>query len=186
MIGTGLGAEFGVARPLVLAAILCVLAGGIAFEIQGSGTGATAQSPVPRESGVVPTVQVGGVGMADSLRSWRDQILSRPLFSPDRRPVEAAVQSVSGLPRLTGMILTDSRKVAIFASPSGGRSIVAEEGSRVGVYEVRTITNTSVTVAGPDGMTVLKPNFDPAPVANPRVPPPAPAPRPPAPGRPAR
>lgn len=87
------------------------------------------------------------------------EILARPLFSPDRRPAAASARSVSGLPRLSAILLADARKTAIF-SVAGGKPIVAEEGARIGVYEVRTITDSGVTVAGPDGTTVLRPVFD--------------------------
>jgi hypothetical protein len=73
------------------------------------------------------------------------------------------VKSVAGLSRLTGIVVTGSRKIAIFAAPAGGHPIVAEEGSHLNAYEVRAISGTGVTVVGPAGTTVMTPIFDPAP-----------------------
>ena len=78
----------------------------------------------------------------------------------DRRPAASGARSVSGLPRLSGIIVAGGRKVAIFAAP--GKPIVAEEGLRLGAYEVTAISDSGVTVAGPEGTTVLRPLFDPA------------------------
>lgn len=92
-------------------------------------------------------------------------ILARPLFSPDRRPAASGARSVSGLPRLAGIVVTGSRKVAIFAAPAGGKPVVADEGGRLGAYDVRAINEDGVTVVGPEGALVLRPIFDPAPPA---------------------
>jgi hypothetical protein len=107
----------------------------------------------------------GGPAMVADQLSQRDvrlkAILARPLFSPDRRPAASAARSVSGLPRLTGIVVTGSHKVAIFAA--AGKPILAEEGLRLGAYEVTAISDAGVTVAGPEGTTVLRPIFDPSP-----------------------
>lgn len=91
------------------------------------------------------------------------EILARPVFSPDRRPIASKARATSGLSRLTAIIITDSKQVAIFAAPSGGRPIAAEKGERIGAYEVRDITSAGVTVSGPDGTTIITPIFDAAP-----------------------
>ncbi|MBV9653231.1 MAG: hypothetical protein JOZ42_01575 [Acetobacteraceae bacterium] len=96
-------------------------------------------------------------------REWVDTILSRPLFSPTRRPPPAVASGASGpgdLARLTGVLVNRSEKRAIFAG-EGGRQIVAEEGTRIGAYEVRTIEPGQVTVLGPDGQRTIRPAFDP-------------------------
>ena len=92
-------------------------------------------------------------------------ILARPLFSPDRRPTASGARSISGLPRLAGIVVTGSRKVAIFAASPGGKPVVADEGGRLGAYEVKAIREDGVTVVGPEGAMVLRPLFDPAPPA---------------------
>lgn len=87
-------------------------------------------------------------------------ILARPLFSPDRKPIGAGTKSIAGLSRLTGIVVTGPRKIAIFATPSGGRPVIAEEGSHIDAHEVKAISDTGVTVAGPNGTTTLTPMID--------------------------
>nr|WP_294529035.1 hypothetical protein [uncultured Rhodopila sp.] len=141
------------------AAALC-LCGVIGVELAG---GRALPDAMPGRVG--PAVSGGGsAGAAGEAPGRRDvrlaAILARPLFSPDRRPAASAARSVSGLPRLTGIVVTGSRKLAIFAGP--GKAMVAEEGVRLGAYEVTAISDAGVTVAGPEGTTVLRPIFDPA------------------------
>ena len=110
----------------------------------------------------------------DQHAEWLKQIRARPLFNPERRPVETGV---TGLPRLAGIVLDGSHHVAIFAGPSNGNPVLAEAGARVGAYEVRSIGDEGVTVIGPDGATVLRPSFDRTrPQGNPAVPLPSRAP----------
>jgi hypothetical protein len=113
--------------------------------------------------------------------AWFREILARPLFSPDRKPVVTSARTAAGLPRLTGIVVAGSRRVAIFAANAGGRPNVVEAGSQLGIYRVLDITDSSVTVAGPAGTSVIKPVFDPAaanavksPLAPPRPEPPRP------------
>jgi hypothetical protein len=97
------------------------------------------------------------VGATDRRAEWLNQIMARPLFSPTRRPVET---TVSGLPRLTGIVVAGSERVAIFAAPANEHPIVAHSGTRVGAYEVQTIADDGVTVLGPGGITLIRPIFD--------------------------
>lgn len=97
-------------------------------------------------------------------------ILARPLFSPDRRPEASGARSVSGLPRLAGIVMTGSRRVAIFAAP-GSKPVVVDEGARIGPYDVKAISESGVTVVGPEGTMVLRPMFDSAPPPAGRAPP---------------
>jgi hypothetical protein len=105
------------------------------------------------------------VGASDRRAEWLNEITARPLFSPTRRPVET---TVSGLPRLTGIVVAGSERVAIFAAPANEHPIVAHLGTRVGAYEVETIADDGVTVVGPGGTTLIRPIFD---VARPASPP---------------
>ena len=104
--------------------------------------------------------------------TWFKDSVARPLFSPDRRPVGSDVHSIRGLPRLTGIVVSGSRRTAIFAAPSGGHSTVVEAGSRVGVYDVTDVADAGVTVVGPEGTTLIRPVFDaaPPPASRPPVP----------------
>jgi hypothetical protein len=181
-----IGRRFG---PLItLFLVLVGLAGGVVYEAQDWPAAITEPTGFPTGGGrptnagspVGLTAPTGAAVLQTSLNTWRDEILSRPLFSPGRRPAVVAAQSMTGLSRLTGIIHTGTRKVAIFAAPSGGAPIIVEEGAHVGAYEVRQIGDTNVTVAGPEGVTVIRPIFDPTPPAKPKV---TPTPAAPVPGR---
>ena len=104
---------------------------------------------------------------------WLKDILARPLFSPGRRPVDGGIR---GLPRLTGIVVAGSQRIAIFAGPSGSHPIVAPAGTQVGAFRVLTVADTGVIIAGPNGTTLIRPAFDaavppalPSPLARARV-----------------
>jgi hypothetical protein len=149
------------ARLTAMGAAALVLCGVIGIELAGGGETRpelAAARPVPAVPGGAPVAAAEPLSQRDVRLA---AILARPLFSPDRRPAASAARSVSGLPRLTGIVVTGSHKVAIFAAP--GKAVVAEEGVRLGAYEVMAIGDAGVTVAGPEGTTVLRPIFDPSP-----------------------
>jgi hypothetical protein len=159
-----------------LMALGLVLSGTIAFEIAGPHS----QPSFQPAAIVAPVrdVQPGPAQAPDQHGPWLNDILARPLFSPDRRP--AGTGDVRGLPRLTGIIVSDSRRIAIFASGSDDHPIVREAGTRIGVYEIRAIDDTGVTVSGPAGTTIIRPLFDSGAPPVKRAPPPAaPPPAPP-------
>lgn len=140
---------------------LCVLIG---FEAMSRPQ----QQPSDLAAGVVtpPRVETADASQPPDQRgTWFRDIVARPLFSPDRRPVTANTHSVAGLPRLTGIVVAGSRRLAIFAAGTNGRPIVVEAGSHVGVYSVRDIADGAVTVVGPEGTSVIRPIFDAAPAA---------------------
>ncbi|MBV9247877.1 MAG: hypothetical protein JO227_01335 [Acetobacteraceae bacterium] len=86
-------------------------------------------------------------------------ILARPLFDPDRRPEpQTANATVAGLARLSAIMVSPSGSMAIFA-PEGGKPVAVAEGGHIGAYEVRAIHPGEVTVAGPDGVRVVRPAF---------------------------
>jgi len=91
-------------------------------------------------------------------------ILARPLFSPGRRPAAlpmASAAPAAALPRLSGTIVHGADRSVIFVPASGGKPVVAHEGAVVGGYTVQAIHAGRVTLAGPDGVHVLRPAFDP-------------------------
>lgn len=91
----------------------------------------------------------------ESTEAWRRVLLARPLFSPGRRPpANAGGATLAGLPRLTGVLVAPSGRHAIFA---GG--VVLAEGARIGRYRVRRIEAGQVTLSGPDGPHVVRPQF---------------------------
>lgn len=93
--------------------------------------------------------------------SWVAIALARPLFSHRRRPPSTTVAAVGGpraLPRLTGILLSPGRRLAIFA-PAHGKPIITGQGGRIGPYTVRRIAPDRVTLLGADGRHVLRPQF---------------------------
>lgn len=125
----------------------------------------SAQVAAPRQ-GIEPRMSL----QSDQQGSWFQLIISRPLFSPDRKPIGPDALSVHGLPRLTGIVVTDSHRIAIFAGSSGSHPIVVEAGSRLGAYDVRDITDAGVTVIGTEGTTLIRPSFSAAPASTPTAP----------------
>ena len=94
----------------------------------------------------------------DPHEDWFNQILARPLFNPDRRPIDTGAR---GLPRLTGIVVAGAQRVAIFAGPPNGHPVLVQAGARIGAYEVRSIADEGVTVVGPAGTSLVRPAFDP-------------------------
>lgn len=142
----------------------------IALEIQGAWRVDSAAPAAIAAAALPPTAKTEPVDAAGQHQVWLREILARPLFSPSRRPVETGVR---GLPRLAGIVVTGDQKLAIFAAPNGGHPVVAEAGAHVGAYVVRDVADDGVTVAGPGGVSTIRPTFDPArPVPPPPVRPP--------------
>jgi hypothetical protein len=149
--------RFGRTGSFPLLAVLGVLCLVIASELLSWTP--TAPPPSPAVAAIGGRSAPGDVSKSPGRRdAWLQQTLERPLFSSARRPSEVGMK---GLPRLAGIVLDGSRRVAIFAGPSGGRPVIAQAGSHVGAYEVLAITDIGVTIAGPDGTTLIKPVFDP-------------------------
>ena len=157
---------------IILSFLFCTLCAGIYVEI---ATPRQWQPVAPmRRTTPLTRMEIASVaGPADQHDAWFKETLSRPLFSPDRRPIGPEARTIRGLPRLTGIIVDGTRRVALFAAPPGGRPTVAEAGSHIGAYEVRDVADAGVVVMGPEGTTLIRPLFDPAPAPAPRVPAPA-------------
>jgi hypothetical protein len=96
-------------------------------------------------------------GVPRRRNAWLREILARPLFDPNRYAAEAGTR---GLPRLAGIVLAGPQRVAIFAAAAGEHPIVVAAGGHVGAYEVLAVTDAGVTIAGPEGTTLIKPVFD--------------------------
>jgi hypothetical protein len=166
-----------------LSAVILLLSGTIAYEVFGGdatpigppvGPGRPAVALATNNLATVPQSD-SAAGPQSAIDARVGEVLARPVFSPDRRPVATSTRSATGLTRLTGIVITGSRKVAIFAAQAGGRPVVAEEGSRISAYELKAISDTGVTVVGPTGTMVMAPLFDPAPPPPPKRPLPAPS-----------
>jgi hypothetical protein len=100
--------------------------------------------------------------IADRLRRWAATSLARPLFNADRRPVAAAAGSnaADALPRLSGIMITQAGRRAIFAATGAGKPLVVVEGGTVGGNLVQSITLGEVVLIGPDGPHRLHLAFD--------------------------
>ena len=146
-----------------MATLACLLAAAILFEIQGGERpqavpGSTLAAPAPGTAarGRVPDATVS----AAALQGWSRTILERPLFSPSRRPGQAAAASSAAPPRLAGIIIGPGGARAIFASTNDSRAIVAGNGAHVGPYLIRLVGPAGVSVIGPNGPELLRPVYD--------------------------
>ncbi len=102
---------------------------------------------------------------ADLKLKWVATALTRPLFSPDRRPVaDSAVAGagLSALPRLTAILVGPFGRKAIFAGDDR-KPLVMQVGARISTYTIQAIDLEQVRVVGPDGVRVLYPTFEAAP-----------------------
>lgn len=101
--------------------------------------------------------------------------LARPLFSSTRRPPQDAPGGAAGDSdltdaRLTGIVTTPGRRLAIFAV-SGDKPLKVAEGDAVSGWRIESITPREVSLSGPGGSKTLQPKLDPN-LAAPTVQPP--------------
>jgi hypothetical protein len=125
----------------------------------------TTATPSPSSS---TTKTDNAMTLTDRSQDWVATILDRPLFKVSRRPPPGSAAGISrgtGLPRLSGTLVTSSQRSAIFAGPGGAKPVVIAEGAKLGSYTVQSIGAGRVVLIGPDGPVMLKPSFDTAPVA---------------------
>lgn len=113
-----------------------------------------------------PSVQPGPVAalatqalQSDPMPGQVATLLARPLFSPDRKPDVMPSSDDSGLPHLTGIVVTRTDRKAIFSTLDGGRGVVVGQGDQVGAYHVQQITTVDVMLIGADGPHTLRPTF---------------------------
>jgi len=90
--------------------------------------------------------------------------LARPLFTPGRHVTDLAAAGTAEAPlqqpRLAGIIITPTTKLAIFTSGGGGNSIIVTEGQHIANSVVESILPSTVRLLGPAGETVLSATFD--------------------------
>ena len=91
--------------------------------------------------------------------------LARPLFSSTRRPPQdapsGAADSDLSDARLTGIVTTPGRRIAIFAV-SGDKPLKVAEGDAVSGWRIESITPREVSLSGPSGTKSLQPKLDPS------------------------
>jgi hypothetical protein len=96
-----------------------------------------------------------------TVSALRNMLLSRPLFDPTRRPPAAPTQAPAApveFPRLSGIMITPTEKIAVF-SPAMGAPIIVNQNSRFGPFTVLAISGESVTIKSPGGVIVLRWNL---------------------------
>jgi hypothetical protein len=132
-----------------LSTLALALAGLITWEVQPTTQSAPPNSAFPARPGA--SVQTHPPN-PDQTQTWVETTLARPLFSPGRRPSLVA-------PRLVGMLVSPSARLAIFIVAEGARPNLAAEGSMVGPYKVKSIETGRVTVIDRDGTYSLRPDY---------------------------
>ncbi|MBV9735700.1 MAG: hypothetical protein JO209_07295 [Acidisphaera sp.] len=142
--------------------VAAALAGVITVELRSGapvhgGTPAVLATSAPAIAGTPAPAQAAWDALVAT-------ILARPLFSVSRRPAQespvAADQTASALPRVAGVLVGPSQRIAIFAAADGqNKPTVVAEGDRVAGFLVRSIAPGEVTLLGPQGTRVLRPSF---------------------------
>jgi hypothetical protein len=97
---------------------------------------------------------------ADQTQALVSTSLGRPLFEPSRRPPESDVRkaSHSGIPRLSGIVITPIGRSAIFESKDNLETVVST-GAHLDGFLVQSIGNGSVLLIGPSGPRIIEPTF---------------------------
>jgi hypothetical protein len=112
----------------------------------------------------IPTVEANPI-TAEAPRPQPDRlratILSRPLFSPTRRPPPRDGPHDFDLSdkRLTGIIIAPEHRMAIFAV-TGAKPLALTEGETVNGWEIESITAQEISLRGPAGTRTLRPSAD--------------------------
>ncbi len=89
---------------------------------------------------------------------WADRVLSRPLFSADRRPETLHTDHTTVVTRLAGIIISGGSRSAIFAA-DGQKPEVVSEGGEIAGYRLQHISYDSVELVGSTGTLTLHPHF---------------------------
>ncbi len=138
--------------PLVLAGVLVIAAAAELLAPAADVTSAAAPVSITG-AGAAALVSASDTG------TWQNAILARPLFRPDRKPLTAAPAMVAAaLPRLTAIVMTAAGASAIFDGDDG-KPVIVVTGGNVAGYKIQSISPDRVELAGPDGRTVLRPQF---------------------------
>jgi hypothetical protein len=129
-----------------------------------------AAAPVPRPASARSSSQTvardfPATDRKDIVQGWVATTLERPLFRENRRPVMMTgdpARAVDEPLRLTGVITGVFGNRAIFLSAENPKPIVAQEGTRVEGFVVRTIQPGLAVLEGAAGnVRTLKPSFAP-------------------------
>ncbi len=88
-----------------------------------------------------------------------DAMLARPLFMAGRAPPDAAAPAPATPaipPRLTGLVIAQGERWAIFTGPDNRRPTTVAEGGALGPFTVTSIKPNEVELAGPQGVHRLR------------------------------
>jgi hypothetical protein len=88
-------------------------------------------------------------------------VLSRPLFSPTRRPPSQDGEHDFDLSdkRLTGIVIAREHRIAIFAV-AGAKPLLLTEGETVNGWQIESITAHEIALRGPAGTRTLQPRAE--------------------------
>jgi hypothetical protein len=115
-----------------------------------------------------PAAHTHGAGsdaesVAKDTQAWANTIVDRPLFTVGRKPPKQGPGNhqvaSSGLPRLSGIMITGFGRRAIFM-PDGGKALTLGEGATLDDYTIRQIAADRVVLTGAKGDMVLRPAYD--------------------------
>lgn len=119
----------------------------------------------PLGLGRLPVAREAAAPRPPSVQRWAETVLARPLFNPNRRPPQSSA-AVSGVARLTAIIIAGGARSAIFAGAgTGEKPHILLEGDRVDGYAILRITSDTVELGGAAGRLTLHPQFPAAPAA---------------------
>lgn len=144
-------------EKLPLALLAAALAGLSGAELLAPGPMA---GPLPRHRVALPPAPAPTVATRPARQADRSTILARPLFRPDRRPPSAKVAATPRmpLPRLSGILVGNGFRLALFAAESG-KTRIAATGDQVDGYRIVEIGPASIILNGPKGRISLTPRF---------------------------
>ncbi len=101
--------------------------------------------------------------VAKDTQAWAQAIIHRPLFNIGRKPAKVSAghsqTAATGLPRLSGIMITKGGRRAIFM-PEGGKPMTLAEGAALDDYTIRRILADQVLLSGAKGDMVLRPSYD--------------------------
>ena len=162
------------ALPVLLLCLALVLGGVLYLEAGPAPPGTGVDQPAAGRA--AEPLRANPRAPAENAAPWVATILARPLFSPTRRPPAPSAEParpVAEMPRLAGVLVSETGSEAIFARP-GQKPTVARTGERIGPYLVTSISAGEVTLSGPAGAVTLHPVFASA-AEQPPAPPAAPS-----------
>ncbi len=131
--------------------MLCVVLAGVIWmplNQDGSALTRTPEQTTPADN---------GPDTATLLAQGAQELVARPLFHTTRRPpiVEAVPQAVpvNVTLILTGIVNSDDIQIALMRLSNQPKLLRLQVGDRIGKWEVEDITETSVKVVGPSGVS---------------------------------